>query len=202
MCVIKGETRFKADRETEVAAIQEEEILKKLRRGDPAALEALMDRYTPYVSAIAARVLPGQPREWEEIISDVFLAAWDNRRKLQTGRVKGWLAVTTRNRAINRLRILRPEELPLEEEVLTLTTDHPQRELEAKEAARLVRQALDTLSREDRELFVRRYYYGQTVTKAAEEMGLNESTAKSRLRRGRERLKEYFRKAGYEFETD
>lgn len=202
MCVIKGETRFKADRETEVAAIQEEEILKKLRRGDPAALEALMDRYTPYVAAIAARVLPGQPREWEEIISDVFLAAWDNRRKLQTGKVKGWLAVTARNRAINRLRILRPEELPLEEEVLTLTTDHPQRELEAKEAARLVRQALDTLSREDRELFVRRYYYGQTVTKAAEEMGLNESTAKSRLRRGRERLKEYFRKAGYEFETD
>ena len=54
--------------------------------------------------------------------------------------------------------------------------------------------------REDRELFVRRYYYGQTVARAAEEMGMNLSTAKSRLRRGWERLKEALRKAGYDVE--
>lgn len=35
--------------------------MQKLRLGDPAGLEALMDRYTPYLSAIAARVLPGRP---------------------------------------------------------------------------------------------------------------------------------------------
>ena len=73
-------------------------------------------------------------------------------------------------------------------------------ELEAREAAGLVRTALSTLEREDRELFVRRYYYGQTVARAAEEMGMNLSTAKSRLRRGWERLKEALRKAGYDVE--
>ena len=36
-----------------------------------------------------------------------------------------------------------------------------------------MRTALSTLEREDRELFVRRYYYGQTVARAAEEMGMN-----------------------------
>ena len=65
-----------------------------------------------------------------------------------------------------------------------------------------VRAALSTLEREDRELFVRRYYYGQTVARAAEEMGMNLSTAKSRLRRGRERLKEALRKAGYDVEEN
>ena len=64
------------------------------------------------------------------------------------------------------------------------------------------RAALDSVDRTDRELFVRRYYYGQTVARAAEEMGLNLSTAKSRLRRGREKLKELLGKAGYEFEAD
>lgn len=49
--------------------------MQKLRRGDPAGLEALMDRYTPYLSAIAARVLPGRPQDWEELTADVFLAA-------------------------------------------------------------------------------------------------------------------------------
>ena len=144
--------------------------MQRLRRGDPAGLEALMDRYTPYLSAIAARVLPGRPQDWEELTADVFLAAWENRRKLQPEKVKGWLAVTMA--------------------------------LEDQEAARLVREALDTLDRTDRELFVRRYYYGQTVARAAEEMGLNLSTAKSRLRRGREKLKELLGKAGYEFEAD
>ena len=169
--------------------------MQRLRRGDPAGLEALMDRYTPYLSAIAARVLPGRPQDWEELTADVFLAAWENRRKLQPEKVKGWLAVTMRNRCINRLRALREEEMPLEE-------DSPQRALEDQEAARLVREALDTLDRTDRELFVCRYYYGQTVARAAEEMGLNLSTAKSRLRRGREKLKELLGKAGYEFEAD
>ena len=36
--------------------------MQKLRRGDPAGLEALMDRYTPYLSAIAAGSCPGGPR--------------------------------------------------------------------------------------------------------------------------------------------
>ena len=91
---------------------------------------------------------------------------------------------------------------PLAEDVLILSGDGPQQELESREAASLVRAALSTLEREDRELFVRRYYYGQTVARAAEEMGMNLSTAKSRLRRGRERLKEALRKAGYDVEEN
>ena len=69
--------------------------------------------------------------------------------------------------------------------------------LEEREQAELVRRALGELERPDRELFVRHYYYGQTVARAAEEMGLNPSTAKTRLRRGREKLKEHLRKAGF-----
>ena len=179
--------------------VEESELLRLLRRGDPAGLEALIVRYTPYVSAVAARILPGCPREWEEVAADVFWAAWQERKKLQPGRLKGWLSVTARNRALNLLRSRR-ETVPLAEDILVLSGDGPQQELESREAARLVRAALSTLEREDRELFVRRYYYGQTVARAAEEIGMNLSTAKSRLRRGRERLKEALRKAGYDVE--
>ena len=42
----------------------------------------------------------------------------------------------------------------------------------------------------------------EEVARAAEEMGMNLSTAKSRLRRGRERLKEALRKAGYDVEEN
>ena len=52
---------------------------RALRRGDPRGLEELMSRYTPYVAAVAARVLPGRPQDWEELTADVFLSAWEHR---------------------------------------------------------------------------------------------------------------------------
>lgn len=66
----------------------EEQLIQDLRRGDLSALETLMDRYTPYVSAVIARILRGRPADVEELAADVFLAAWDNRAKLRTGQVR------------------------------------------------------------------------------------------------------------------
>ena len=185
--------------EKEAVTIQEEEILAKLRRGEAAGLEELMERYTPYVSAVAARILPGCPEEWEELAAETFLEAWKCRRTLCPGNLKGWLGAVVRNRAFNRLRARR-ETLPLEEDVLLLSPDSPQLQLEQRELEEVLRRALDGLEAGDRELFVRHYYYGQTVARAAEEMGVNLSTAKTRLRRGRERLKAFLQEVGYEFE--
>lgn len=179
--------------------IDEQELLQRLGRGEVAGLEGLMERYTAYVAAVVARILPGQPQEWEEVTADVFLCAWKERRKLRPGKVKSWLGTVARNRALNQLRRQR-ELLPLEEDVLVLAQDSPQRELEVQEAAELVRAALKDLEPPDRELFVRHYYYGQTVEKAASEMGINCSTAKARLRRGREKLRRRLEQEGYVFE--
>ena len=47
--------------------MEESELLRLLHRGDPAGLEALIVRYTPYVSAVAARscpAVPGSGRRW------------------------------------------------------------------------------------------------------------------------------------------
>ena len=185
--------------EKEAVTIQEEEILAKLRRGEAAGLEELMERYTPYVSAVAARILPGCPEEWEELAAETFLEAWKCRRTLCPGNLRGWLGAVVRNRAFNRLRARR-ETLPLEEDALLLSPDSPQIQLEQRELEEVLRRALDGLEAGDRELFVRHYYYGQTVARAAEEMGVNLSTAKTRLRRGRERLKAFLQEVGYEFE--
>ena len=58
--------------------MREEIILQKIYAGDPAGLEALMERYIPYVSAVVWNILRGaMPAEdGEEVVSDVFLAAW------------------------------------------------------------------------------------------------------------------------------
>jgi len=176
--------------------MREETILRKIRSGDPAGLEALMERYLPYVSAVVWSVLrDAMPREdGEEVVSDVFLAAWRQGADLRQGSVKAWLGAVARNKAKNRLRQV-SQTLPLEEDALELPgPDDPPGEYERAEERRLVRRAVDALPGPDREIFLRHYYYAQSVKEVASAMRLNESTVKTRLRRGRFKLKELLTK--------
>ena len=68
--------------------------------------------------------------------------------------------------------------------------------LERAEERRLVRQAVDSLPGQDREIFLRHYYYAQTVQEISAQMSLNGSTVKTRLRRGRMKLKDILTREG------
>ena len=177
--------------------MKEELILRKLKRGDPAALEALMERYIPYVSAVVWNILrySMEAGDAEEVVSDVFLAAWEQADDLKSGAVKAWLGSVARHKAINKLR-QRSQDLPLEENVLELPEDGPEGAMERQEEAELVRRAVDSLEEPDREVFLRHYYYAQTVREISESMDLKESTIKTKLRRGRVRLKEILTRWG------
>ena len=178
----------------------EKQLIRGMAHGELSALEALIRQYTPYVSSVISRILRGRPADVEELTADVFLAAWENRDKFRPEKVKGYLGAIARNRAFNLLRADRVN-LPLEDDVLLLETDGPEKELDRRETARVVNQALSRLDRPQRELFVRHYYYGQTVQEAALAMGVNQSTAKTWLRRGRETLKTILKKEGYGHEA-
>ena len=172
--------------------MKEETILRMLRQGDPKGLEALMDKYIPYVSAICWNILRNamQPEDAEEVVSDVFLAAWEQADEIRSGYARQWLGAVARNKAKNRLRLL-GKDRPLEEDVLELPEEQtPQGQLDRREEQRLVRRAVDHLPGEDREIFLRHYWYAQTVQEISDGMHLNLSTVKTKLRRGRLRLKE------------
>lgn len=177
--------------------MDEAKLIKSLRKGETAALEELIINYNPFVSGIIAGILKGRSQECEELTQDVFITVWDNRKKIEEGKLKPYLAVISRNKAFSHLRKNR-EELPLEEDILIYDTEDIQLKIEQKELSRLLDEALEQLPEEHRELFVRHYYYGQTVSEAAETMGVNESTAKSWLKRGREKLKEILIQKGVE----
>ena len=177
--------------------MKEELILRKLKRGDPTGLEDLMERYIPYVSAVVWNVLrySMEAGDAEEVVSDVFLAAWEQADDLKPGAVKAWLGSVARHKAINKLRQKR-QDLPLEDDVLELPADGPEGAMERREEAKLVRLAVDSLGEPDREVFLRHYYYAQTVREISESMDLKESTIKTKLRRGRARLKEILTRWG------
>ena len=174
-------------------------MIRRLHRGDPVGLELLMDRDLSFACGVAASILRGAPQDVEEIVSDSFLALWDNAQKLVPGKVRGYLAAIVRNKAKNRLREL-GRELPLEEDVLDLKPSPapgPAEALEAAERKALVAELLDCLSGQDRDIFLRHYYYGQTVKQIGAALTINPSTIKVRLHRGRRKLNDLLRKRGY-----
>ena len=63
-----------------------------------------------------------------------------------------------------------------------------------------LRRALAGLSEEDRELFLRRYYYNQTAEQIAQEKHMNANTVRSRLARGRQALKAELQKGAIQIE--
>lgn len=172
--------------------MREEKIIQKIQDRDSHGLELLMDRYIPYVSAVVWGILGHAMtvQDAEEVVSDVFLAAWDSPQSLEPGKLKAWLGAVARNKAKNALRHA-GQDLPLEEDILELPDNSSFEKLERQEQAELIRQAVDSLGAKDREIFLRHYYYAQTVSHISREMKMPEATVKTRLRRGRMKLKEY-----------
>ena len=161
--------------------LEERELLRRLRRGDPSALEELMDRDMGFACGLAGSVLRGRPRDAEEVVSDAFLALLE------------------RNKALNRLRALGGE-LPLEEDWLALEPDRrpgPAEAVEQAERAELIRALLNGLPPQDRAIFLRHYYYGQTAADIGAALAMPPSTVKVRLHRGRRKLKELLMERGY-----
>lgn len=167
-------------------------LLRKLKSGSAGALEALIRRYTPYVSACAYRVMGALPyEELEEAVADVFVELWRHAGELDPERsLRPWLATVASNKAKNRLRAYSP--------AAAIPDDAPapvdlQSQAEEKETGEALWQAVDRLDEPERTLFLRYYYEGEKLKTVAAELGMNLSTVKTKLRRGRLLLREQLR---------
>ena len=168
----------------------EGKALKELQRGSQQALAWFIDKYTPYVSTIIYNIIGGDmsTADIEEVASDVFFALWNNAEKVRSLSVKAYLGSIARNMAKNKYRE-RGNTLPLDEDILIVDHMTPEARLEQKELNIRVRQAVLLMEYPDREIFLRFYYYGQPVKDITEQMEMHASTVRSRLSRGREKLK-------------
>lgn len=183
--------------------MREAVMVEKMQEGDASGLEALMDRYIPYVSTVVWNILRGaMPAEdGEEVVSDVFLAAWKQAADLAPGHVKSWLGAVARNKAKNKLR-QRGLTLSLEDDTLDIPgLEDPANDMERAEERLLVRQAVNSLPAQEKEIFLRYYYYAQSVKEVAQGLGLKEGTVKTKLKRGRVKLKETLMREGFVYEA-
>ncbi len=172
----------------------DKKALEGIRNGSQESLGKLIDKYGAYVSTIIWNVIGNRMSmaDVEEVASDVFFALWNQAGKINASSAKGYLASMARNMAINKLRE-NGQELNLEENIIAMENSDLEDTYVLKESRAIVRHSVNNMKEPEREILIRYYYYYQTMEKISQEMEINLSTVKTKLRRSREVLKEVLR---------
>lgn len=181
--------------------MEDKDLLKGLREGRQDALEAVIDQYAAYVAAVIRNQLGStyQTADVEEIASTVFFTLWQKRSLIVTHHLRGWLSAVAKNCTRSYMRKRGPDNRTVSiEDVILVDRDRASGLLEAKERSRILKMALRELGVPDAEIFTRYYYREETISSIAQHLDMHPEAVKSRLRRGRQKLKEILRKEGYE----
>lgn len=166
-------------------------IVTGLKTGDQGAMAELYDRYSSVVYAVALRVL-GDTGAAEDVLQEVFLQLWRNPSAFDAarGNLGSWLAVVTRNRAIDSLRKRRPE-TDIENVVLSVVPDLAG-EAERARAAEKVRGVMGAMVPAQRSALEMAYWEGMSHSEIANRTGEPLGTIKTRIRAGLIALRKAF----------
>ena len=179
----------------------EARFIAALKARDERAFNALVARFQDRVYNLIRRLL-GNPEEARDVTQEVFVSVFE---KVDSYRgdasIATWIYRIATNHAKNRIKYLsrrkdRQREsleslaVPPTSSRLSAEVPRPDQALQREGVSRLVDAALGELDEEQRIVLVLRDVEGQSYEDIAEITGLQLGTVKSRLHRGRQRLKE------------
>ena len=143
----------------------------------------LYDRYSSIVYSVALRVM-GETGAAEDVLQEVFLQLWRNSGAFDAsrGNLGAWLAVITRNRAIDAIRKRRPE-TNIEDVIVSVEPDLAG-EAERSRALEKIRGTLSSMAPQQRSLLEMAFFEGLTHSEIAEKTGEPLGTVKTRIRSG------------------
>lgn len=162
------------------------------------AIAALERRFGCRLMRTAMNLLESR-QDAEECVSDTYMAIWDAIPPKRPEPLAPYVYKTGRNIALNRLRARCTQkrsgyELSLEELGQFIPAPDPSR---GRELGTALNRWLSMLQQRDRVIFVKRYWFGDSVKEIAKGVGLRENAVSVRLHRLRNELKTYLTKEGY-----
>lgn len=183
--------------------MEDQDILALFLERSDRALAELEKKYGARCAAVARNVLR-DPLDAEECVNDAYLAAWNTIPPQRPEALGAYVCRLVRNRAVTRYHANTAQkrnsfyDAALDELAESLASrETVDSALAAERLPALLDAFLDTLRAEERVLFVRRYWYADSLEDAAARVGITRAHAAVRLSRTRAKLRDYLRKEGY-----
>ena len=181
--------------------MKEQSIIDLLFARDEQALTQLNTKYTALCRKIARGILESE-EDVQECVSDTYLKTWDTIPPQRPEHFFAYIAKICRNFALGVLDW--KSAAKRKGEIVTLTQEmeacipdpQHQRKLEGQELGEVLNRFLEGLSQDNRVIFMRRYWYLDSVAEIAKRYGMSESKVKTQLHRTRAKLHSFLQKEG------
>ena len=181
--------------------MEDKKILKLLFERAENALDVLAKKYGRRLTALAMNILSVY-QDAEETVNDTYLAVWNTVPPKSPDPLSGYVYKTGRNIALDRLKYNTAEKrggytYSIDELAESIPSAALEEDVDARELGMAVNAFVGTLSKDNRALFLRRYWFGDSVRDIAKDLKMRPNTAAVRLGRLRVQLKNYLEKEGY-----
>ena len=184
--------------------MQDHEIVDLYWARNENAIAETRTKYGAYCRKIAMNIVAND-EDSEECLSDTYLSAWNSMPEERPRMLAPYLAAIVRNHALTLYRKLHSQKrgagqtaLALDELFEVAGTSSTEDQVDTTLLAGHVNSFLGGIGQKDRIVFVRRYFYVDSLTDIAAELDMSESAVKSLLFRLRAKLKDHLNKEGYE----
>jgi RNA polymerase sigma-70 factor (ECF subfamily) len=177
----------------------DEDLIRRIAGGDRLAMQVMFVRHHVRVYRFVLRFVR-QEAVAEDAVSEVFLDVWRKAGSFE-GRssVSTWLLSIARFKALSAVRKRGEEELDDEQaEAIVDTADDPETSLTKKDSGAVLRECMNALSTEHREIIDLVYYHEKSVEECALIAGVPEATVKTRMFYARKKLGELLKQRGIE----
>lgn len=185
-----------------MTGLREQEWINAARAGDQDAFAELIQLYEKRVLALTQRMCKN-PEDAAEAAQKAFFAAWQGLKRFRgESSFSTWLYRLASNACVDLLRRegRRQAAASLDDEDLNLdmpaSLPSPQEEAERRELREQIEKGLQTLPPEYRAVLVLREIHQLHYEEIAEALGVDVGTVKSRISRGRKRLRGFLLESG------
>lgn len=179
--------------------MEDNQIIELYFERDEDAITQTKKCYGERLKALAFRILCDN-EDAEECENDTYLKAWNSIPPQKPKHFFAYLAKICRNTALNLAEKKKSEKrnviiIELSNELSECLPDrNSMEETTEQELGEIISTFLKTVSKENRMIFIRRYFINESVTDIAKTLGISESKVKSSLFRTRNKLRNYLSK--------
>ena len=182
--------------------MDDKEIIRLYNERNEQAISASDRVYGKYCYSIAYRIVDNES-DAKEIVNDTFLKAWNTIPPQNPNSLRAYLGMLARSTAIDKLRYCSSDKrsgVRVDAVIMELSectgNSYGLDIVDKMALSKALSEFIRSLSERNRRIFVRRYWYVDSISEIAERFSLTENAVKAILLRSRRSLKKHLEKEG------